>query len=103
MLAGSPSGSFAVYTITGYPGDGSSRTLSLNIGYVGYNLSNAIFLNVYQDGKLIGSKQGSKVAKLGDPLVLTFSSTSKSQFLVQIANYNAASTPPIGYELTYSK
>ena len=32
---------------------------------LGNNLANGVFLNVYQDGKLIGSKQGSKVAKIG--------------------------------------
>lgn len=90
QLPGNTAGSYVYYTLD-YPGDGSTQTVNLSFSPAGADVANAVFLNVYQNGTLLTSVQGTAGPALGQ-LVASYSSTTKGPVLIQIANYNAAST-----------
>ena len=94
-LVGSKAGSYANYTMD-YSGDNSLKTVTLSFYPSAPHLSNAVFVNVYQNGKLLASGQGSK-AKTPGMLPVTFSSKTAGPVLIQIGNYNADAT--ISYTL----
>jgi hypothetical protein len=99
VLPGNAYGSFQYYQYN-YAGDGSPRTLTLQVSPNGVDTTNAVFLTAYQDGKTLASGSVGQSPVLG-VLSLTYSSASSSQVLVQVANYNFAKT--ITYTLSNSK
>ncbi len=98
VLPSNPYGSFAYYQYD-YRGDGSLSTLALSVTPNGRDTTNAVFLSVYQSGRLLAS-QSVGTSPTPGVLVLTYSSSTKAPVLVQIANYNFAKT--IAYTLSNS-
>jgi hypothetical protein len=83
-IAGSSAGSYAFYTF-GYPGDGSTGTLSYTISPNDPVTDNAVGVNIYQGSTLLASGNG-----LGNPPgtgSLAFSSTTPGPILVQVYDY----------------
>ena len=96
-LAGNVAGSYTYYTYN-YAGDNSTQTVTLDFSPTGADVANALYLNVYQNGTLLSTGQGTDAATPGR-LSVQFSSTTAGPILVQVANYNPAET--IGYTISH--
>jgi len=95
-LAGNVAGSFAFYTAD-YPGDGSQHNVTFSFSPAGADVSNALVVNVYQNGTLLATAQGSQAATLGQ-LTVPYSSTTAGSVLIQIGNYNPS--PTVSYTIS---
>jgi hypothetical protein len=94
-LPGSVAGSYRFYSLP-YAGDGSTPTVTLNFAPGSPDVASAVFVNVYQNGTLLTSAQGSS-ASIPGQLVVGYTSTTAGLVLIQVANYNAGAT--ISYSL----
>ena len=96
LLPGNRTGSAHYYQFS-YPGGGVVRSITLTVSPNGADVTNAVFLSVYQDGKLLVTGCAREVVVPG-VLTLRYSSASSAPVLVEVANYNASRT--IAYTLT---
>jgi hypothetical protein len=97
VLPGNSSGSFDYYTLD-YPGDGSTQSLTLNFAPNDQTIGHAVTVNVYQNGNLLATNDGSHAATPGN-LVVSYSSSTPGPVLVQVGNYNFSTT--ITYTLSH--
>jgi hypothetical protein len=96
-LPGNEDGSFVYYTYN-TPGDGSTQSVTLDYSPKGNDVGNAVFLSLFENGQPIATGQGSQSQTLGH-LVVSYASTTPGPVLVQIGNYNMATT--IDYTLSH--
>ena len=91
-LDGSQAGSFVYYTMN-YQGDGSGQAISLSFSPSSGDVANGVFANVYQNGQLLGTVQGTNSTEDNPGQVeVSFFSTTAGPVLIQIANYNDGGT-----------
>lgn len=96
-LTGTEEGSFAYYEFD-YPGDGSTGTITLNVTPTDSNTTNAVGVNLYQNGvtlrslNALGSTSGSNTG--------LFSSTTAGPVLVQVYNYLPGQTATYLFSIT---
>ncbi len=97
-LPGSPSGSYAYYTLN-YSGDGSFQTVNFTFSPNGGDVANAVFVNVYQNGTLLTSVPGTDNGSLNPgQLQVLFTSTTAGPVLIQVGNY---SSTPINFSISH--
>jgi hypothetical protein len=97
MLTGRTAGAYAYYTLP-YPGDGSTQSVQLVFSPAGSNVSDGVYLNLYQNGAQLASVNATQAATPG-VLVVPFSSSTAGPVLVQVANYTDGLTT--GYTLSH--
>ncbi len=89
-LPGSSGGSYQYFT-ENYPGDGSQHTLNLSFSPPGADAGAGLFVNVYQDGNLLATGQGTDGSYAG-VMSVSYSSLTAGPVLIQVANYNPDTT-----------
>jgi len=83
-LTGSPAGAFR-YLQFNYPGNGSVGSITLNFSPPDPATANAVGLDLWQDGAMIGTMNG--VSSTPGTNTLSFSSSVGGPILVQVFNY----------------
>jgi hypothetical protein len=97
-LAGNRAGSFVNREFWS-PGDGSTQSVSLAFAPSGPDVGSAVFLNLYQNGALIGSGKG--VDAQSGLLTVDFPALTEGPVLVQVNNQNDGTA--ITYTLAQSQ
>ena len=96
-LTGSAEGSFAYYTFK-YPGNGTTGTITLNVTPTDSNTTNAVGVNLYQNGVTLGSMNA--LGSTSGKNIQQFSSPTAGPVLVQVYNYLPGQTASYNVTIT---
>lgn len=96
-LTGSGNGTFAFYTFN-YPGNGTTGTITLDVTPNDSNLTNAVGVNLYQNGGTLKSMNA--LGTTSGTNSTTFSSATAGPILVQVYNYLPDQTASYHFTIT---
>ncbi|MGH2460745.1 MAG: hypothetical protein ACRDIY_17965 [Chloroflexota bacterium] len=96
-LTGSGNGTFAFYTFD-YPGNGTTGTVTLDVTPNDPNLTNAVGINLYQNGATLKSLNA--LGTTSGVNSTTFSSATAGPVLVQVYNYLPGQTASYHFTIT---
>lgn len=96
-LTGSGNGSFAFYTFN-YPGNGAIGTITLDVTPNDPNLTNAVGVNLYQNGTTLKSMNA--LGTMSGTNSATFSSANAGPVVVQVYNYLPDQTAAYHFTIT---